>query len=198
MSLARALLIVDVQNDFCPGGALAVKEGDQVVPTLNRYIEIFAENKKPIIASRDWHPARTRHFKDFGGVWPVHCVQNTSGAAFHPALRLPPDASVVSKGMDPSQDSYSAFQAIDAHGRGLKEILKDLGVKELWIGGLATDYCVKASVLDALKDFDVKLLTDAIKGVELQPGDSRKAVEEMVAKGAEIMSLEKIPKTKKQ
>ena len=194
----RALLVVDVQNDFCPGGALAVVQGDEVVSILNRYIGIFSKDKNPVIASRDWHPRQTKHFKEFGGVWPVHCVANTPGAAFHPDLKLPVRAIVVSKGMDPGKDSYSAFQAIDTKGRSLKDILTDLGVQELWIGGLATDYCVKASVLDALKHFKVKLLVDAIKGVDIQPGDSRKAVEEMLTAGAREMTLEQISITKGQ
>lgn len=184
----QALLIVDVQNDFCPGGALAVKDGDKVVLVLNKYIEIFSQKKSPIVASRDWHPKKTKHFKEFGGPWPVHCVQNTRGAVFHAGLKLPVQTIVVSKGMDPEKDSYSAFQAVDERGRPLRDILKDAGVKELWIGGLATDYCVKASVVDALKYFRVNLLMDAIKGVDLNPGDSPKAVEEMVKAGAKKMT----------
>ena len=178
MSAPRALLIVDVQNDFCPGGALAVAQGDQVVPVLNRYIEIFSRNRNPVIASRDWHPAKTKHFRDFGGPWPVHCVQNTPGAAFHPSLRLPEETIVVSKGMDPSLDSYSAFQAVDAKGRGLKDILTGSGIRELWI--------------DALKEFDVQLLMDAIKGVNIHPDDSKLAIEEMLQAGAREMTLEQI------
>ena len=193
MRQARGLLIVDAQNDFCPNGALAVAGGDKIIPVLNRYIEIFSKDKNPVIASRDWHPARTKHFKDFGGPWPVHCVANTPGADFHPSLKLPSQAIVVSKGMDPSMDSYSAFQAVDETGRALADILKGSGVQELWIGGLATDYCVKASVLDGLKHFRVNLLVDAIKGVDLNPGDSQRAVEEMLAAGAREMTLEQIP-----
>lgn len=184
MSRGQALLIVDVQNDFCPGGALAVAEGDRVVSVLNQYIEAFSKKGLPVIASRDWHPRRTKHFQDFGGLWPVHCVENTSGAAFHPQLKLPPAAVIVSKGMDPEADSYSAFQATDAQGTGLLEILREKNIKELFVGGLATDYCVKASVVDAAKYFQVYLLTDAVKGVNLRPGDSQKAVEEMRKAGA--------------
>lgn len=193
-----ALLAVDVQNDFCPGGALAVAQGDRVVPVLNRYIEFFSKDKNPVIASRDWHPRRTKHFKEFGGPWPAHCVQNTLGAAFHPALKLSAQTIVVSKGMDPDKDSYSAFQAVDERGRPLREILNDLGVKELWIGGLATDFCVKASVVDALKHFRVNLLMDAIRGVDLNPGDSQKAVEEMLTAGALEMTLEHVQNTKSE
>ena len=198
MSLLRpVLLIVDVQNDFCPGGALAVAQGDRVVPVLNRYIEIFSKDKNPVIASRDWHPRQTKHFKECGGVWPVHCVQNTPGAAFHPALKLPPRTIIVSKGMDPEKDSYSAFQAIDERGQPLLEILKDLDVKELWIGGLATDYCVKASVLDALKYFKVDLLVDAVKGVNIKPDDSQKAMEEMIKSGAIKITLKELEAVRK-
>ncbi len=194
----RGLLIVDVQNDFCPGGALAVAQGDKVVPVLNRYIGIFSRDKNLVIASRDWHPRRTKHFKESGGPWPIHCVQNTAGAAFPPALKLPPRTIVVSKGVDPDEDGYSAFQAVDGRGRPLRDILKDAGVTELWIGGLATDYCVKASVLDGVKHFRVNLLMDAIKGVELNPGDSQKAVEEMLAAGAQKMTLEQMSKDKQE
>ena len=196
MRPAAALLIVDVQNDFCPGGALAVNDGDKVVAVLNRYIAVFVKQGSPVIASRDWHPRQTKHFKEFGGPWPVHCVQDTPGAAFHPRLKLPPAAIIVSKGMDPDKDSYSAFQAIDGKGRVLLDILRAAGVRELFVGGLATDYCVKASVLDALKHFKVKLLVDAIKGVDIQPGDSRKAVEEMLTAGAREMTLGQISKIK--
>ena len=194
MRQARGLLIVDAQNDFCPNGALAVAGGDKIIPVLNRYIEIFSKDKNPVIASRDWHPAKTKHFKDFGGAWPDHCVQNTPGADFHPSLKLPSQAIVVSKGMDPSMDSYSAFQAVDETGRALADILKGSGVQELWIGGLATDYCVKASVLDALRHFKVKLLMDAIEGVNIHPDVARMAVGEMLKAGAQEMSLDHILK----
>lgn len=189
MKPGQALLIVDVQNDFCPGGALAVDGGDQIVPILNTYIETFSKRKLLVVASRDWHPRKTTHFKEFGGPWPAHCVQNTSGASFHPGLKLPPQVLVVSKGMDPAKDSYSAFQASDAQGKGLLDILREKNVEELFVGGLATDYCVKASVLDALKHFKVNLLMDAVKGVDVHPGDSEKAFEEMTAKGARPMIL---------
>lgn len=189
MKQNQALLIIDVQIDFCPSGALAVKDGDRVVPVLNQYIGIFFQKGLPIIASRDWHFPKTTHFKEFGGPWPSHCVQNTLGAAFHPDFKFPPNVIVVSKGMDPFRDSYSAFQACDARGEGLLDILTKANVKELFVGGLATDYCVKASVLDALQHFKVNLLMDAIKGVDVCPGDSQKAVQEMTAKGARPMTL---------
>ncbi|MCM8782521.1 MAG: bifunctional nicotinamidase/pyrazinamidase [Candidatus Omnitrophica bacterium] len=190
MKVKKALLIVDVQNDFCPGGALAVPEGDKVVPRLNKYIKIFAKNKLPIFASRDWHPVKTKHFKDFGGAWPVHCIQNTKGARFHPDLKLPKDAIMLYKGMDPQEDSYSCFQTQDLSGMSFRKILHRLGINELYIGGLATDYCVKSSCLDALKhQFKVKILMDAIKGVNLRSDDSEKAIKEMVKKGAKKITI---------
>ena len=190
MKFKKALLIVDVQNDFCPGGALAVPEGDKIIPKLNKYIKIFSKARLPIFASRDWHPIRTKHFRDFGGVWPVHCIQNTKGATFHPKLKLPKNTIILSKGMSPEEDSYSAFQAEDLRGMKLLNMLRLFGIKELYIGGLATDYCVKFSVIDAAKfGFKVKLLLDAIKGVNLKKGDSEKAIREMTKKGAKKITL---------
>jgi nicotinamidase/pyrazinamidase len=190
MKLKKALLVVDVQNDFCPGGALAVPEGDKIIPILNKYMKIFSQSKLPIFASRDWHSKKTKHFKDLGGVWPVHCVQKTKGAQFHPQLKLPKDKILVYKGMDPRKDAYSAFQAEDINGQSFFNLLKILGVEELYVGGLATDYCVKASVLDALKfGFKVKLLLDAIKGVNLKHNDSEEAVKEMTKFGAKKITL---------
>lgn len=181
----KALLIIDVQNDFCPGGMLAVFDGDKVIPALNSYIQLFVSKNFFIFASRDWHPQETKHFQKFGGLWPVHCVQNTDGAKFHPDLQLPKSTVILSKGMNPNQDSYSAFQAVDNNGKNFDTILKALSVKELSIGGLATDYCVKSSVLDALKaGYGVKLLTDAVQGVNLKKDDSINAIKEMLRNGA--------------
>jgi len=188
-----ALLIVDVQNDFCADGKLAVPEGDAIVPMLNLYISIFSRNKWPVFASRDWHPQKSAHFKNFGGQWPEHCIQDTPGAKFHPLLRLPQDALILSGGMDPDEDGYSAFQAVDSRGNEFTHLLNTFSIKELFVGGLATDYCVKWSVLDALKfGFKVTLLTDAIKGVDLKPKDSEAAIEEMVRLGAKKMTFEKL------
>jgi nicotinamidase/pyrazinamidase len=181
----RALLVVDVQNDFCPGGSLAVAHGDEVVAPLNELIEEFLERGEPVFKSRDWHPEKTKHFTAYGGTWPVHCVQNTKGAEFHPELKDDIHIRTISKGLG-DEDSYSAFDGTD-----LALQLQRLGVKELWIGGLATDYCVKNTVLDALKEgFRVKALTDAMRAVELQPGDGERAIEEMRAAGAEIVSTQ--------
>ena len=188
-----ALIVVDVQNDFCPGGSLAVPAGDEVAPVLNRYAERFARAGAPVFASRDWHPARTRHFKAGGGVWPPHCVQDTQGADFHPGLGLPPGTEVVSKGMDPAEDAYSVFQAETSAGMPFAAALGEQGVGRLFIGGLATDYCVKATALDALKEgFEVVLLEDAIGAVDVAPGDGARAIEEMARAGARRGRLEDI------
>jgi nicotinamidase/pyrazinamidase len=188
-----ALVVVDVQNDFCPGGALGVSEGDRVVPVLNRYIQRFRELKAPIYATRDWHPPVTKHFQAYGGVWPPHCIQGTRGAEFHPALEFPPEAIVVSKGMDPEQDAYSCFQAQDADGRDFAVNVGERGIQRFFIGGLATDYCVKATALDALREgFQVIVLQDAIAAVDLQPGDGARALEEIRAAGAAFATLEEI------
>jgi nicotinamidase/pyrazinamidase len=173
---------VDVQNDFCPGGSLAVERGDEVVAPLNRLIEEFLSRGEPVYKSRDWHPARTKHFAAYGGTWPVHCVRGTRGAEFHPELIDEPRVRVVSKGMG-DEDSYSAFD-----GTTLAESLRAEGVGEVWVGGLATDYCVKNTVLDALRaGFKVRALSDAMRAVNLRPGDDARAVEEMRRAGAEVI-----------
>lgn len=185
-----ALVIVDVQNDFCPGGALPVPEGDKVVPVLNKYLEIFQKEDLPVYASRDWHPKKTRHFKAFGGLWPPHCVQETKGAEFHPNLKLPSETIILTKGEDPNEDSYSGF---DAQAKGKKPFAKSLkenGIEHIYVGGLATDYCVKATVLDALKQgFKVTVLADAIRGVDVKPDDSINAIQEMKRAGADTAVL---------
>jgi len=185
MEKNAALVIVDVQNDFCPGGALAVADGDHVVPALNRYIERFAEAGLPIFATRDWHPPITTHFKIYGGQWPVHCVQGTFGAELHVALKLAGGARIVSKGMAADVDSYSGFDGVDSSGIGLAELLLRANATRIFVGGLATDYCVKQTVLDGLKQgFAVTLLEDCVRGVDLAPGDSECALHEMLGAGA--------------
>ncbi|HLN99437.1 MAG TPA: nicotinamidase [Pyrinomonadaceae bacterium] len=177
----RALLVVDVQNDFCPGGALAVANGDEVVPPLNSLIEEFLERGEPVFKSRDWHPEKTKHFAAYGGTWPVHCVQHTQGAEFHPALLDDMHIRIVSTGLG-DEDGYSSFAGTD-----LALQLHRLGVEEVWVGGLATDYCVKHTVLDALKEgFRVKAIENAMRAVELNPGDGERAIAEMREAGAEI------------
>jgi nicotinamidase/pyrazinamidase len=178
----RALIVVDVQNDFCPGGTLAVKEGDEVVAPLNRLIAEFLARGDYVFKSRDWHPAKTKHFTDYGGTWPVHCVQGTRGAAFHEALIEDPRIEIISKGMG-DEDSYSAFD-----GTSLAARLRERAVSEVWVGGLATDYCVKNTALDAVREgFQVKAVAEAMRPVELQPGDGQRALQEMQRAGAEIV-----------
>jgi len=175
-----ALIIVDLQNDFLPGGSLAVPDGDAVVPVLNTWIRRFRAAGLPIFATRDWHPADHCSFQDQGGPWPPHCVVGTKGAEITPELVLPPDAFLHSKATRPEKEAYSDFEDGD-FGHQLRE----LDVTRLFIGGLATDYCVRATVLDALKEgFQVVLLLDAIRAVEVQPGDGERAIAEMREAGA--------------
>lgn len=162
-----ALLLVDVQNDFCPGGALPIPEGHRVVPVLNGWIEAADSAGVPIYASRDWHPRGHPSFREEGGEWPVHCLQDTAGAAFHPELRLPPDTTVVTKGTRFDQDQYSAFDQT-----GLEERLRRDGVRRLWAGGLAQDVCVCASVLDARTlGFQVSLIPGGSLPVTSEGGE---------------------------
>jgi len=182
-----ALLVVDVQKDFCSGGALPVPGGDGVVAPLNRYIDDAVERGIPVYASRDWHPAVTNHFERYGGTWPVHCVQGTGGARFHPDLRLPQTSMVVSKGERPDRAGYSAFDGHTADGTPFLADLRRRAITHLYVGGLATDYCVKHSVLDALSaGLKVTLLEDATAGVDLHPGDSARALEHMREQGAVV------------
>ncbi|BCR03172.1 bifunctional pyrazinamidase/nicotinamidase [Desulfuromonas versatilis] len=175
------LLLVDVQVDFCPGGALPIENGDQVVPVLNGWIQAAVETKVPIYASRDWHPTGHISFAESGGQWPVHCLQDTPGAAFHPALQLPTEAVVVTKGNRFDQDQNSAFDQT-----GLAFWLKKKGIKRLFVGGLAQDVCVLATVLDALKEgFAVNLLVDGTRPVTEEGG--RVALAKMAKAGAQVM-----------
>jgi nicotinamidase/pyrazinamidase len=189
ISKEDALIIVDVQRDFCPGGALPVPEGDQVVPVLNDYIKLFTAANARIFATRDWHPPNHMSFKAYGGPWPPHCIQHSEGAKFHPDLKLPEDTSVISKAMDSSRESYSGFD-----DTALADKLKKAGVARVFVGGLATDYCVKNTVLDAIKlGFKTALLLDASRGINVKPGDVEKATDEMAAKGAEKVTLADFP-----
>lgn len=182
-----ALLIVDMQKDFCAGGTLAVPYSDHVVTALNRYLDDALARGVTIYASRDWHPAVTSHFKSHGGPWPVHCVQGTDGARFHPNLRLPPTSIVVSKGDDPGSPGYSALEGRTSEGKLLLADLQERGLDHLYVAGLATDYCVKQTVLAALAaGLTVTVLGDAIAGVDAEPGDSVRALDEMREKGARV------------
>ena len=186
---ARALLVVDVQNDFCAGGALAVPEGQRVVEPINRLLTACAASGVPIFASRDWHPAESRHFASHGGAWPVHCVADTLGAAFHSDLRLPTAAIVVSKGQAPDTDGYSAFEGTLPNGTRLGEALEADGVRDLVVCGLATDYCVRASVLDALRHgLRVEVVSDAIAAVKPAAGEA--AADERRAAGAKLVTAD--------
>jgi len=177
------LLIVDAQNDFCSGGALPVPDGDRAINALNRYIDDAVAHGATVYASRDWHPAVTRHFKPYGGPWPAHCVQRTDGACFHRGLRLPATAIVITKGESPDSPGYSAFEGQTPEGSLFLGDLQERGIRHLYVGGLATDYCVKHSVLDALSaGFQVTVLEDAIAGVD--PEGSARAVIEMRERGA--------------
>jgi len=188
--MSDALLVVDVQNDFCPGGSLPVPEGDAVVPVLNAYMARAAAAGIPIYVSRDWHPERTAHFQAYGGQWPPHCVQGTPGAEFHPGLRIPPGAVVASKGMREYDEGYSMIVAQLPDGRDQLSALREAGITRIYVGGLATDYCVRATVLDALAErFDVAVLADAVRAVDVQPGDGARALEEMREAGARFETL---------
>ncbi len=175
-----ALLIVDVQRDFLPGGALSVKEGDKVIGPINRLISLFLKRSLPIFATRDWHPKDHTSFMEFGGIWPSHCVAESKGAAFSEDLRLPKEAIIISKGTKREKDAYSGFE-----GTNLYEIFKDLGVRRLFVTGLATDYCVLNTVLDALRlGFECVVIEDAIMAVDLKDGDGQRAIKRMKDKGA--------------
>lgn len=175
-----ALIVVDVQNDFLPGGSLAVPGGDLVVPVLNAVIAEFARLSLPIYATRDWHPADHCSFKAQGGPWPPHCVAGTLGAEFAPGLTLPPSAHIISKATTAEKDAYSGFA-----GTELDRLLREAGVKRLLVGGLATDYCVLSTVRDGRRGgYDLVLLLDAIRAVDVHPGDGDKAIAEMRQLGA--------------
>lgn len=186
-----ALLVVDVQNDFCAGGSLAVPQGDRVVEPINRLLDAYAAAHAAVFASRDWHPTGSSHFADQGGQWPVHCVADTPGAAFHPRLALPDGTAVVSKGQAPDSDGYSAFDGTLPAGETLEAALRARNVGRLTVCGLATDYCVRASVLDArARGLTVAVVREAIAAVNLKPGDETAALDEMRAAGADIVGLD--------
>ena len=188
MQNKKSLLVVDIQNDFCPGGALGVSEGDQIIPLVNNYVQLFLDKQLPVFISRDWHPKETKHFKESGGPWPIHCVQNTKGGEFHPDFRVPEKAIILSKGTDPQSDGYSVFDAFDSNNTSFLEVLEQLDIDELYICGIATDYCVKFTVLDALKKgFKINVLVDAIKGVDKE--DSKRTIAEITAKNAKMKTF---------
>ena len=175
-----AVIVVDIQNDFCPGGALPVPEGDRVIPVINRWIDQAERVGATIVLTRDWHPANHCSFETEGGPWPVHCVQRTPGAEYHPDLRTPQSAIYVDKATDPARENFSDFT-----GTALGEQLRRKGVQRLFVGGLALEYCVRATVLEGLTEgFEVHLLLPATRSVK--EGDGQRAVDEMRAAGAVI------------
>jgi len=181
-----ALLIVDVQNDFLPGGALGVPAGDEVVPVLNRYLGEWRARGLPVFATRDWHPPGHCSFRERGGPWPPHCVAESQGARFASALDLPPTTVVISKSTMVDQDAYSGFQGTDLDDR-----LRRAEVRRVFVGGLATDYCVVSTVRDALaRGYRTIVLADAIRAVDVHPDDGRKAEEEMGRLGATLIRIE--------
>ena len=183
-----ALLVVDVQVDFCPGGSLAVQSGDEVVPGLNRLIWEFQKRGLPIFFTRDWHPRNHMSFRSQGGIWPPHCVQDTKGAEFHSGLKVPAEAEIISKGDDPAKEAYSGFQGTDLESR-----LKRGGVDKVVIGGLTTDYCVRQSSLDAIRaGFKVEVVVDCVRAVNAKPGDGERALNEIGRAGARLLTAEAV------
>lgn len=179
-----ALLIIDVQIDFCPGGSLPIEDGDQIVPVLNEWIEAARVKEIPVYASRDWHPNKHPSFKENGGLWPVHCLQDSLGAGFHPDLDLPEETVLISKGVRFDQDQNSAFDQT-----GLAVQLRKDGIRRLYVGGLAEDVCVLATVLDACHEgFETVLIRDATRSISQEGG--RAARETMRAAGAQFISME--------
>lgn len=180
-----ALLVIDIQNDFLSGGSLAVPEGDQVIPVLNGYIDQFSHRQLPVFATRDWHPANHSSFIQQGGPWPEHCIADSKGAEFANGLHFPASTYIISTGTDVEQDGYSGFE-----NPALKLQLDNADAKRLFIGGLATDYCVLNTVRDALSyHYQVLLLTDAIHAVNVQRHDGENAIHEMIQKGAMPITL---------
>lgn len=179
------LVIIDIQNDFLPGGSLAVLEGEQVIPVLNGYIDHFIRRQLPILATRDWHPPDHCSFVQQGGPWPEHCVAGSKGAEFSADLRLPDPVKIFSKAVETGQDDYSDFA-----NPKFKEQLDNMGARRLFIGGLATDYCVLHTVRDSLNHhYTVLLLIDAIRAVNVRPQDGENAINEMLQKGAKLITL---------
>jgi nicotinamidase/pyrazinamidase len=184
-----ALIVVDVQNDFAdPAGGLSVSGGEAIIPIVNGEIAMAGNNGATVVATQDWHPGVTPHFAKDGGIWPVHCVAHTWGAALHPELRLPDDAPRIRKGVR-GEDGYSGFTTRDpvtdeTRPTELETMLRAAGIQQVVVVGLATDYCVKATALDAVRlGFDTAVLTDAVASVDLEPGDGARALDEMADAG---------------
>ena len=186
---STALLVVDVQNDFAdPAGSLYVRGGEQVVERVNAEVEGAVRDRARVVCTQDWHPEHTPHFARDGGAWPVHCVADTWGSALHPALRVPDTITVIRKGAN-GEDGYSAFTMRDpvtgaTVPTALEPLLREAGVTDVVVAGLATDYCVKETALDARRlGFATTVLTDAVAAVDLQPGDGEAALAELRDQG---------------
>jgi nicotinamidase/pyrazinamidase len=183
-----ALIIVDVQHDFLPGGALAVGSGDAVIEPLNRYAAAFHRRALPVFATRDWHPPDHSSFLAQGGPWPPHCIAGTEGAQFAIALTLPEGAEIVSKGNYQRTNGYSAFDDTN-----LSQRLREQGCTRVFVGGLATDYCVRATAIDALREgFEVVVLQDAVRAVEKHPGDEARALGDIVSLGGKLATFTEV------
>jgi nicotinamidase/pyrazinamidase len=186
-----ALSVTDVQNDFLPGGALGVPQGDAIISPLNRVVELFKKNGLLIFFSRDWHPPDHSSFQDQGGPWPPHCVQKTPGADFPSMLQIPEGSIIISKGAQKDREQYSTLGARDSEGHTESDVMKKQGIRRVFVAGLATDYCVLNSVKDILAEgYEVYVLTDAIRAVNVNPGDGEGALEEMVQGGAKRITTE--------
>ena len=182
--MAKALLIIDFQNDFTSGGALEVPGGDEIADPVKRLAERF----DLVFATRDWHPPDHASFETEGGPWPVHCVQGTEGAELHPELAGIDIAEIVDVGRGREDEGYSGFENSE-----LARLMRDDEVDEVFVCGLATDYCVRASAIDACREgFDVTVIEDAVRGVEVRPGDSERALEDMRAAGAKVAASDQV------
>lgn len=187
-----ALIVVDVQNDFCPGGSSSVPDGDQIVESINGVMAYAKQSGMLIIASRHWHPRQIKYSDMDGGSWPVHCVLGTVGAQFHPKLKLEEGFFIISKGMSDQNEGYSAFGGFTSDRIALLELLKAKNIERVYIVGLATDYCVKATAVDAVMfEFDTYLLLDACRAVNIKVNDGAKAIEDMRLAGVKIVSTGK-------
>ena len=180
-----AILVVDVQNDFCPGGALGIQDGDKLIPIANKLMPLFPL----VLATQDWHPLNHCSFREQGGIWPPHCVQNTKGAELHPGLHTKEIDRFFFKAFSADKDAYSGFEGLDEKGCSLDAVLRNEKINRLYIAGLATDYCVKATAFDALKNgYEVYVIVDAVQAVNVNEKDGEKALAELESLGAHLLN----------